>query len=72
MKGHRALGDALPGTPYIQPGPWESKLIDQDMIGVWLDFGVGAPKQCFIIRNVGAKAAGFTLRFVRSAQPARR
>jgi hypothetical protein len=55
------------------------------MIGVWLDFGVGTPKQCFIIKKVGARLrgmvcgiavvtrpAGSTLGFVRSAQPVRR
>lgn len=52
------VGDALPGTPYIQPGPWKSKLTQKDVIGVWLGFGVGAPKQYFIIRKVGSTLRG--------------
>jgi hypothetical protein len=48
----------LVGTPYIQPGPWKSKLTEQDVIGVWLGFGVGAPKQYFIIRKVGNRLRG--------------
>lgn len=52
------VGDALPGTPYIQPGPWKSKLTEKDVVGVWLGFGVGAPKQYFIIRRVGNRLRG--------------
>jgi hypothetical protein len=48
----------LAGTPYIQPGPWTSPLTEGDVIGVWLGFGVGAPKQYFIIRKVGDRLHG--------------
>ncbi len=47
-----------PQPRYIQPGPWKSALVEKDVIGVWLGFGVGAPKQYFIIRKVGAKLRG--------------
>jgi hypothetical protein len=47
-----------PQPRYIQPGPWKSTLTEKDVIGVWLGFGVGAPKQYFIIRKVGNKLRG--------------
>ena len=47
-----------PPAPYIQPGPWKSTLTEKDVIGVWLGFGVGAPKQYFIFRKVGSKLRG--------------
>jgi hypothetical protein len=50
--------DGADGLPYIQPGPWKSKLTEKDVIGVWLGFGVGAPKQFFIIRKVGDRLRG--------------
>ena len=34
-------------------GPWKTKLTEQDVRGVWLGFGVGAPKQYFIIKRYG-------------------
>jgi hypothetical protein len=43
---------------YIQPGPWKSTLMEKDVLGVWLGFGVGAPKQYFIFRQVGGKIRG--------------
>jgi hypothetical protein len=46
------------GLPYIQPGPWKVKLTEKDVVGVWLGFGVGAPKQFFIIKRVGGKLRG--------------
>ena len=49
---------ALVGTPYIQPGPWKSKLTEKDVVGVWLGFGLGAPKQYFIIKKVGNTLRG--------------
>ena len=49
---------AAPRAPYIQPGPWKSSLTEKDVIGVWLGYGVGAPKQYFIIRKVGGKLRG--------------
>src|SRR5687767_1488863 len=50
--------DGADGLPYIQPGPWKSKLTEKDVIGVWLGFGVGAPKQFFIIKKVGDTLRG--------------
>ncbi|MBI4522071.1 MAG: hypothetical protein HY701_14635 [Gemmatimonadetes bacterium] len=50
--------DGADGLPYIQPGPWKSRLTEQDVIGVWLGFGVGAPKQYFIIKKVGDRLRG--------------
>ncbi len=46
------------GRGYIQPGPWKSTLTDKDVVGVWLGFGVGAPKQYFIIRKAGGRLRG--------------
>jgi hypothetical protein len=46
------------GRGYIQPGPWKSKLTEKDIVGVWLGFGVGAPKQYFIIRKAGNALRG--------------
>jgi hypothetical protein len=51
-------GVGAPAPRYIQPGPWKSALTEKDVIGVWLGFGVGAPKQYFIIRKVGDKLRG--------------
>jgi hypothetical protein len=50
--------DGADGLPYIQPGPWKSKLTEKDVIGVWFGFGVGAPKQFFIVKKVGDKLRG--------------
>jgi hypothetical protein len=49
---------APPRARYIQPGPWKSALTEKDVIGVWLGYGVGAPKQYFIIKKVGDKLRG--------------
>jgi hypothetical protein len=51
-------GVGAPAPRYIQPGPWKSTLTEKDVIGAWLGFGVGAPKQYFIIRKVGNKLRG--------------
>jgi hypothetical protein len=51
-------GVGAPVPRYIQPGPWKTNLTENDVIGVWLGFGVGAPKQYFIIRKVGNKLRG--------------
>lgn len=51
-------GVGAPVPRYIQPGPWKTNLAGKDVIGVWLGFGVGAPKQYFIIRKVGGKLRG--------------
>jgi hypothetical protein len=50
--------DGADGLPYLQPGPWKSKLTEKDVVGVWLGFGVGAPKQFFIVKKVGDKLRG--------------
>src|SRR3954464_13761357 len=50
--------DGADGLPYLQPGPWKTNLTEKDVVGVWLGFGVGAPKQYFIIRKVGGKLRG--------------
>jgi hypothetical protein len=54
----RRNSDGADGLPYIQPGPWKSKLTEEDVVGVWLGFGVGAPKQFFIIKKVGNTLRG--------------
>ena len=53
-----AGGGGAPRPGYIQPGPWKSQLTEKDVIGVWLGYGVGAPKQYFIIKKVGNKLRG--------------
>lgn len=50
--------DGADGLPYVQPGPWKSTLTEPDVIGVWLGFGVGAPKQYFIIKKAGNRLRG--------------
>jgi len=50
--------DGADGLPYIQPGPYKTTLTEKDVIGVWLGFGVGAPKQYFIIRKIGNRLRG--------------
>jgi hypothetical protein len=50
--------DGADGLPYIQPGPWKSTLTEKDVVGVWFGFGVGAPKQFFIIKKVGNRLRG--------------
>lgn len=54
--------DGADGLPYIQPGPWKSRLTEKDVVGVWLGFGVGAPKQFFIIKKVGNTLRGMVAR----------
>jgi hypothetical protein len=51
-------GVGAPVPRYIQPGPWKANLAEKDVTGVWLGFGVGAPKQYFIIRKVANKLRG--------------
>src|SRR5215510_2717107 len=50
--------DGADGLPYIQPGPWKSTVTEKDVVGVWFGFGVGSPKQFFIIKKVGNKLRG--------------
>ena len=46
------------GRGYVQPGAWKQPLTANDVVGVWLGFGVGVNKQFFIIRRVGDKLRG--------------
>jgi hypothetical protein len=50
--------DGADGLPYLQPGPWKTHLTEKDVIGVWLGFGVGAPKQYFIVKKMGNRLRG--------------
>ena len=58
VRPDRRNPDGADGLPYIQPGPWKAVLTETDVVGVWLGFGVGAPKQYFIIRKVGDRLRG--------------
>jgi hypothetical protein len=54
----RAAGGAGgPPTPYVQPAPWRS-ITAEDVVGVWLGFGVGMEKQYFVIRKDGERLFG--------------
>jgi hypothetical protein len=44
-------------APYVQPAPWRQLTAD-DVVGVWLGFGVGMDKQYFIIRKDGERLFG--------------
>src|SRR5687768_17742829 len=46
------------GRGYVQPGAWKQPLTANDVVGVWLGFGVGVNKQFFIIRRVGDRLRG--------------
>jgi hypothetical protein len=49
----RTAGPAAPPpAPYVQPAPWR-RLSAEDVVGVWLGFGVGMEKQYFVIRKDG-------------------
>lgn len=49
-----AAGGAAPGgRGWLQPGPWKSPLTPDDVVGAWIGFGTGLPKQYFIFRRVG-------------------
>ena len=41
---------SAPPPPYVQPAPWRQLTAD-DVLGVWLGFGVGKNKQYFLIRE---------------------
>ena len=45
-------GPSGPPAPYVQPAPWR-RLTGEDVLGVWLGFGVGRDKQYFVIRRIG-------------------
>jgi hypothetical protein len=44
-------------APYVQPAPWR-QLSGEDVVGVWIGFGVGMNKQYFIIRRAGDSLFG--------------
>ena len=47
-------GGAAPGgRGWQQPGPWKNPLTPDDVVGAWIGFGTGVPKQYFIFRRVG-------------------
>lgn len=46
-----------PLAPYVQPAPWRQLTAD-DVIGVWVGFGVGMDKQYFLIRKDGNELFG--------------
>jgi hypothetical protein len=53
----RAGGGGGPPSPYLQPAPWRQITAD-DVVGVWLGFGVGMDKQYFLIRKDGDRLFG--------------
>jgi hypothetical protein len=52
-----AAGSGRPPPPYVAPGAWRQLSAD-DIVGVWLGFGVGMEKQYFFIRRDGEKLFG--------------
>jgi hypothetical protein len=50
-------GGGGPPAPYVQPGAWRQITAD-DLVGVWLGFGVGMEKQYFFIRRDGDRLFG--------------
>lgn len=50
-------GGGGPPAPYVQPAPWRQLTAD-DVVGVWLGFGVGMDKQYFLIRKDGDRLFG--------------
>jgi hypothetical protein len=46
-----------PPPAYVQPAPWRQLTAD-DVVGVWLGFGVGVDKQYFFIRKDGEALFG--------------
>ena len=53
----RAGGGGGGPAPYVQPAPWRTITAD-DVVGVWLGFGVGMEKQYFVIRKDGERLFG--------------
>src|SRR5688572_16545910 len=51
--GPGAGGGAPGGRGWLQPGPWKNPLTIDDVVGAWIGFGTGVPKQYFIFRRVG-------------------
>ena len=50
-------GGGGPPAPYVQPARWRQLTADE-VVGVWLGFGVGMDKQYFLIRKDGDKLFG--------------
>ena len=50
-------GAGRPPAPYVPPAPWRQLSAD-DVVGVWLGFGVGMDKQYFLIRKDGERLFG--------------
>ena len=50
-------GGGPPPAPYAAPAPWRQLTAD-DVVGVWLGFGVGMDKQYFLIRRDGGHLFG--------------
>ena len=50
-------GGGGPPAPYAAPGQWRELTAD-DVVGVWLGFGVGMDKQYFLIRKDGGRLFG--------------
>lgn len=50
-------GGGGPPAPYVPPAAWRQLTAD-DVVGVWLGFGVGMDKQYFLIRRDGDKLFG--------------
>lgn len=50
-------GAGGPPPAYARPAPWRDLTAD-DVVGVWLGFGVGMDKQYFLIRKDGEKLFG--------------
>jgi hypothetical protein len=50
-------GGGGPPAPYEQPAPWRQLTADE-VLGVWVGFGVGIDKQYFIIRKDGDRLFG--------------
>jgi len=50
-------GGGGPPPPYVQPAAWRQISAD-DVVGVWLGFGVGMEKQYFVIRRDGDRLFG--------------
>jgi hypothetical protein len=53
----RTGGEGDPLATYVQPAPWRQLTAD-DVVGVWLGFGVGMDKQYFIVRKDGERLFG--------------
>jgi hypothetical protein len=50
-------GGGPPPAPYVPPAQWRQLTAD-DVVGVWVGFGVGIEKQYFIIRKDGERLFG--------------